>query len=133
VDHDKLVPIYPESEGLTNRQIRKLIERALAEIKVSEAEAQKKNGSAVNRYGGAVGGAKAGPKLGASAYSSRLPTALRNKQETQIQDVPAQLEKLPAWLRDKYGLVSRLEALEKLHSPPPDAGSEFINLSSPYH
>lgn len=139
VDHDKLVPIYPESEGLTNRQIRKLVEKAFAEIKVtleSEARFGTKNSQSVNRYGGAVGGTASGPKLGRSALSSsRLPTALRNKKP-QLQDelqATLQLEKLPEWLRDKYGLVGRLEALEKLHCPPLDAGAEFINLSSPYH
>ncbi len=136
LDHDKLVPIYPESEGLTNRQIRKFVERAIAEIRdtyAGELEAAKK-GPVLNRYGGVVGASQPGPKLGKSALSSRLPTALRNKKPGFPDEFePPRLEKFPQWLREKYGLVNRLEALEKIHCPPPNAGAEFIDLSSPYH
>jgi len=80
-DSDRLIPIYPESEGLTNRAIRKLVEAALKELKPA-AEV---------------------------------------------------FERFPGWMRDKYHLVKRFEALENLHDPPKDAGHDFIEAKSEYH
>lgn len=136
-DHDQMIPIYPESEGLTNRQIRKLVDLAFSDIK-QDALAELKaamEAPATNRYGGAVSSAPAGPKLGRSALGrSRMPTAVRQQNwRGAAPEEPPRLEKLPDWLRDKYGLVSRYEALEKLHYPPGEAGPEFVDMSSPFH
>jgi ATP-dependent DNA helicase RecG len=147
-EQDKVIPIYPESEGMTNRQIRKLLESSIAEIKKTyagelsgkppELEVSK------NRY--APQGASvpfvssSAPKLGKSALGTRLPTAVRKSRPAgasnfiePIPEGPGPIEKLPDWLREKYKLVKRFEALENLHLPPSDAGEEFVALASPYH
>jgi len=137
---DQLIPIYPESEGLSNRQIRKLVQTTLAEIKVLSM-AELSGGLAApktNRYGGAVafGGPGTGPKLGRSALGGRLPTSVRSRREAKLpmaSDAPPLIEKLPPWLRDKYQLVGRFEALENVHIPPKDAGVEFIDSTSKFH
>ena len=137
-DQDQMIPIYPESEGLTNRQIRKLVELAFNEIR--ETYAPKKAATpapTVNRYGGAVASASSSPKLGRSAFGSRLPTAVRNQRSQAAfappETGPAPIDKFPDWLRDKYALVGRLEALENLHCPPSSAGPEFVDMTSPFH
>jgi ATP-dependent DNA helicase RecG len=80
-DSDRLIPIYPESEGLTNRAIRKMVELALND--------------------------------------------LRGEAKT--------LERFPEWLCEKYQLAGRFDAIEKLHLPQKDAGSEFAEMKSVYH
>lgn len=132
-DQDMLIPVYPESEGLTNRQIRKLVDLALDEVKlVYASELQGTPGAAAS----ATGAAAKGPKLGKSALGARLPTAVRNRNSTgSIYEPPApiRIEKIPPWLREKYDLVGRFEAIENLHHPPQDAGPEFVEQTSPYH
>lgn len=147
VEQDRLIPIYPESEGLTNRQIRKLVEIALSEIKTNYADelnpqSARPAPARTNRYGGAIGGLSAsgsGPKLGRSALSSRMPTSVRRSSSgasdarRMMPPPSAPIERLPDWLRDKYVLVPRFEALEKIHLPPGDAGREFVDQTSRYH
>jgi ATP-dependent DNA helicase RecG len=48
ISQDEMVPIYPESEGLTNRSIRKLMELALDAVAVEE---KSPSPPAANRYG----------------------------------------------------------------------------------
>ncbi len=104
VDDDMLLPVYPESEGLTNRQIKKLIALALSEIKRSAKEES----------------------------SAVVQAPLRNKTYAQAAP-PEPIEKLPPWMREKYQLPDRLKSLEMVHVPPKDGGEEFVNLSSPFH
>lgn len=141
-DHDKLIPVYPESEGMTNRQLRKLVEFSISEIKREYAdELQGRTGAGAvskNRYapnGSGTAAKNSGPKLGRSAVGGRLPTALRNRRGPAAYEPPKPepIEKLPEWLREKYNLVGRFEAIEKLHHPPDDAGPEFIDQTSPFH
>lgn len=142
-DQDQLIPIYPESEGLTNRQIRKLVEVAIGEIKIEYAAelGGKPAAPATNRYGGTVASQPAAPKLGKSALASRMPTAVRRRDgamggaRAQAFEPPAQqpIEKLPPWMREKYTLVDRFVAIENVHLPPKDAGVEFIEQNSKYH
>jgi len=80
-DSDRLIPIYPESEGLTNRAIRKIVELALNDLR---AEAKT-------------------------------------------------LERFPEWICEKFQLKKRFDALEYLHLPPKDAGSEFAEMKSVFH
>ncbi len=42
-------------------------------------------------------------------------------------------ELMPKWLLEKYKLVHREEALIALHSPPRNAGKEFLEQKSKYH
>jgi ATP-dependent DNA helicase RecG len=143
-DQDQLIPIYPESEGLTNKAIRKLVDCALTEIRTTYADELNPNAAAakptVNRYGGVVAkpgeSAPRGPKLGKSALSARMPTSVRRKSNSFAPPEPEGLgpiEKFPDWLKEKYTLVDRFEAIEKLHVPPKDAGAEFIDQKSPFH
>ncbi len=133
-EQNQLIPIYPESEGLTNRQIRKLMNVALDEIKASEAPAGQ---AAVktNRYGGAIKSEPVGPKLGRSAIGGRLPTAFKNSNRNPAYAPPEapSLERLPEWLRQKYSLVGRFAALESIHRPEQDAGRDYVELKSPAH
>ena len=140
VDHDKLIPIYPESEGMTNRQIRKLLELVLVQIKTTYAtelaadlktDGESETVPSANRY-------QPQPKLGGSAMGRRLPTALRGKKNLSgggglAENGAPSLEKLPRWLRREHHLVSRFEALENIHLPPADAGPDFIAQTSRYH
>ena len=136
---DKMIPVYPESEGMSNRQIRKLVEMSIADIKKARHEPAVEVRK--NRY--AKEGQKTGPyerpqpKMGASALGSRLPTAVRASgsapPQEQVPEGAGPLEKLPQWLRDEYSLVERFEAIENIHLPPPDAGPEFTEQSSKYH
>jgi ATP-dependent DNA helicase RecG len=154
-DQNKLIPVYPESEGLTNRQIRKLVEMSLAEIKsqygpggVALAPEGSRGGG--NRYapkggtvpyspGASASKSAAGPRMGKSGLSSTLPLALRKKQaaeakaQAELPEGPEPIEKFPEWMREKFSLPDRLEALERVHTPPQDAGAEFAELKSPYH
>lgn len=142
-DSDKLIPVYPESEGLTNRQIRKLVDLCLNEVKVSlaaqAAPTKNRYGAEVSSSGSRSGsqrGSSSGPRLGKSALGGRMPTAMRrdrDRSNAPVSEGPAPLEKMPEWLRDKYSLMERLPAIEGLHRPPEDAGPEFVDQSSPYH
>jgi ATP-dependent DNA helicase RecG len=139
-EQDKLIPVYPESEGLTNRQFRKLIEASLEEIKRLYPGGMPAGGQdgAKNRYG-AKSPSGNSPRMGKSALSSTLPLSLRKKQGTAPGAFDPSgpevevLEKFPSWLLKDYELPNRLEALEKVHLPPKESGPEFSELKSPYH
>ncbi|RYZ75799.1 MAG: DEAD/DEAH box helicase, partial [Proteobacteria bacterium] len=90
---DKMIPIYPESEGLTNRQLRRLMEISIDAVRVQLAEGK--------------------------------PVAADSKSGA--------FEKIPEWIRKKYDLVGRFDAIKNIHLPPEDAGAEFTEQSSPYH
>ncbi len=81
-DHDKLLPLYVETDGLTTRKFRRLITSALEGLRVS----------------------------------------------TQTFVDP-----LPEWIRKKYSLVEKFEALRHIHSPPQSAGMEYVEQRTPYH
>ena len=148
---DEMIPVYPESEGLTNRAIRKLIHLALDAVTaesslrgngdggaVAPARSNSYNAESIEYLGEAVPrGPKAGPKVGRSSPGGRLPTAVRRDARSfgAVADEPAQavLEKIPEWLRRDYDLVGRLEALENVHRPPENAGTEFTDQTSPFH
>lgn len=172
---NQIIPIYPESEGMTNRQLRKLVEHSITELKRELPELARRGAGAssgldvgsgaggafdssngdgearVNRYAkeGYVAEAPSGPKMGKSALGGRLPTSVRKKSGTvpyqrpgtvaavmatsAIPEGPGPIEKIPTWLREKYELVERFEAIETLHLPPADAGPEFVDQTSKYH
>jgi ATP-dependent DNA helicase RecG len=138
---DQIIPIYPESEGLTNRQIRKLVEFSLGEIKAGFSKEAAPG--PLNRYAkdGFVTPAATGPKLGKSAVGSRLPTSVgrsvpfigsSGKSIGGLEGI-GPIEKFPNWLKEKYDLAERFEALEKVHLPPGDAGHDFVDQTSKYH
>jgi ATP-dependent DNA helicase RecG len=145
-EQDILIPVYPESEGLTNRQLRKMVDTALEEIKLEYAPELsgappvevKKNRYAPTGPVPFIPSSQREPKMGKSALSSRLPTSVRKNRDARAILVPEVLgpppiEKLPEWTREKYALVKRFDAIEKVHKPPSDAGAEFIEQTSPYH
>ncbi len=153
-DQDMVIPVYPESEGMTNRQIRKLVDLAIEGIKKTYAPELTGKPLAdaapvrVNRYAkdgvATPPSAPAGPKLGKSALGGRLPTSVRSRRTEAARvgataelepDLQAngRIEKFPDWIREKYSLVGRFEALEKLHVPPNDAGADFVDQTSPFH
>ncbi len=43
------------------------------------------------------------------------------------------VDPLPEWIKKKYNLVSKIDAMKKIHHPPESAGVEFTNFTSPYH
>lgn len=115
-DGNKLIPIYPESEGLTNRSIRKLTQFAIAEIKKTyETE-----------------NFKATKKSGEHSKSLLKVKSPKDRNQFNVPDLPA-MDRLPNWLCEKYSLCSRMEALQNLHSPPHDAGQEFVDMTSQFH
>lgn len=48
-----------------------------------------------------------------------------------IEKQKAVLEVFPQWLREKYNLLTRAEALRLIHQPPPHSGEEFLHFRSP--
>lgn len=48
-----------------------------------------------------------------------------------IQKQKAVPEVLPVWLREKYQLMTRAEALRQIHQPPPQLGEEYLKFRSP--
>ena len=130
---DEMIPVYPESEGLTNRAIRKMMEMALDDITQEEKLLAAGGGSGARDSGGSGGRAGAGPRM---AGGGRLPLAARRESSHGAlagEAMPARLEKIPEWLRNEYKLVGRLEALENVHRPPSNAGAEFTEQTSVYH
>ena len=79
-DHDKLIPLYTDTEGLSPFKLRKLMDQAVHELIAKQ------------------------------------------------QAVP---EVLPSWMREKYQLMTRAEALKLIHQPPPTSGEEYLNFQSP--
>jgi ATP-dependent DNA helicase RecG len=144
---DEMIPVYPESEGLTNRAIRKLMDLALDAVNANSSlkgngdggapsamRSQSYNAESIEYMGEAT---PRGPRAGKSSPGGRLPTAARRSGRSSLEagEVAAQavLEKIPAWLRQDYHLVGRLEALENVHRPPENAGAEFTDQTSPFH
>jgi ATP-dependent DNA helicase RecG len=130
ISQDEMIPIYPESEGLTNRAIRKLMDTALDVAAIQENAPA---APATNRYGSNHSPAS-GPKM---AGGGRLPTSMRSKARGGVgasePPPPLKLEKIPEWLRKSYDLPGRLDALENVHRPPEGAGADYISLTTPSH
>jgi ATP-dependent DNA helicase RecG len=105
-DQNQIIPIYPESEGITNRQIRKIVDVALTDLKKS---------------------------LSVHSASSLLPQKSYSSSSKGAQQDDTLIEKMPSWLNEKYDLVDRFVALETLHRPPSDAGIEFVEQRSRFH
>ena len=125
---DEVIPVYPESEGLTNRAIRKLMEVALDAVTIEENAPPP---STTNRYGEKV--SASGPRM---AGGGRLPTSFRKSSKSGYgaeETVRPKLEKFPEHLRKEYDLPGRLEALENVHRPPEGAGLEFTEQTSAFH
>lgn len=63
------------------------------------------------------------------------PHKLRKLMDSAIEELVAKQkaipEVFPQWIREKYKLLSRAEALKLIHKPPPEAGEEFLNFISP--
>ncbi|MCB0350689.1 MAG: ATP-dependent DNA helicase RecG [Bdellovibrionales bacterium] len=63
------------------------------------------------------------------------PFKLRKLMEVAIEELVAKQkairEVFPQWIREKYNLLTRAEALKLIHQPPPQAGEEFLNFISP--
>ncbi len=79
---DQVLPIYPETEGLSTRQIQKMLLQVIREFDPAP---------------------------------------------------PAEIERLPRWIEDKYNLVRRWTALKNVHIPPENSGADFVALKSDYH
>lgn len=66
---------------------------------------------------------------GLSTHKLRKLMDLALDELTQKQKaVP---EAFPQWLREKYNLISRAEALRLIHRPLPELGEEYLNFRSP--
>ncbi len=132
---DALLPIYPETEGLSGRQIQKFVKSALAELKLGgydDPEAAFKTSFKDARVG------EFKPKFVPFESSSRktqggAPPSGDRPAHSQRVGGPEPLEKLPKWLRDKYSLPDRYAALVNVHQPPKDAGVEWTESRSPFH
>jgi ATP-dependent DNA helicase RecG len=63
------------------------------------------------------------------------PHKLRKLMELALSELTdkqqAVPEDLPTWLREKYKLVSRAQAIKLIHKPPSHLGEEFLNHRSP--
>ncbi len=145
---DEMIPVYPESEGLTNRAIRKLMNLALDAVladstlkgngdggaALDAAQSTRYNAESIEYMGEAT---TRRPRVGPTSPGKRRQADARSggnfssrPMEGPLQSV---LEKIPGWLRKDYQLVGRLEALENVHRPPENAGAEFTDQTSPYH
>ncbi|MEK7355087.1 MAG: DEAD/DEAH box helicase, partial [Bdellovibrionota bacterium] len=135
---NQMIPISPESEGMTNRQLRKIVQLSISDIKKSFSAPQpevRRNRYAPDSPKTVPYERPSGPKM---AGGGRLPTAVRKSgpgasAAFDIPEGPGPIEKFPEWLREKYSLVERFEALENLHQPPNDAGPEFADQTSKFH
>ena len=58
----------------------------------------------------------------------KLLTTVFDEFSERPQFVP---EVFPYWLREKYELISRSEALRLIHHPPANAGTDYVNYRSP--
>jgi ATP-dependent DNA helicase RecG len=108
-DASKLLPIYPETEGITTRQLQKLVGAALAQLKESGYDK-----------------ADMPPKLSQPAMKPGQTKAYAYRE-------PMRLEKLPKWIREKYQLPELYPSLLNVHCPPSEADNLWTELKSPYH
>ena len=124
---DELIPVYPESEGLTNRAIRRLIALCLNEVtpEILAQERATASGKAI------ASSSNFGP--GRKGRDAERKVDARSKAYVPKDQTPLPFEKLPQWLQKKYDLVGRLDAIEHLHRPPEAAGPEFGEQTSKYH
>ncbi|MES2962948.1 MAG: ATP-dependent DNA helicase RecG [Bdellovibrionota bacterium] len=136
---NELIPVYPESEGMTNRQLRKLVQYAIGEIKTGFSkpapEVRRNRYAPESKTVPYVPPSSSGPRM---AGGGRLPTSVKKSRPgsqamPEIPEGPGPIDKFPDWLREKYSLPDRFEALENLHQPPNDAGPEFVDQNSKYH
>lgn len=161
-EQDSLLPIYPETEGLSGRQLQKLVRLALTELKLAGYDdpemgfrASAERGATSGSFGRqqfrpkyvpfesptlkareAARQAATAAALDASPTSSRgvlAGNALSPAQVGRLSDAPEPMEKLPKWIRETYGLPDRFTSLALVHQPPKDAGTEWVESRSPYH
>lgn len=63
------------------------------------------------------------------------PTKLRKILETALNEVAIKTHQIPdvfpSWLRQKYNLLSREQALKDIHQPPTEQGELFLNFKAP--
>ncbi|MCM2281729.1 MAG: ATP-dependent DNA helicase RecG [Bdellovibrionaceae bacterium] len=149
-ERDTLLPIYPETEGLTGRQIQKLVRLALQELKLAgyddpEAAFRPKTAMSSGRRDmrpkfvpfespsrkakALANGAKAVGTASDAAKVAAIPAVVSPNWDGE----PEPLEKLPKWLREKYALPDRFTSLAFVHQPPKDAGIEWVESRSPFH
>ncbi len=117
-EQDQILPIYPETDGLTTRQLGKLVHLALDELRLSPE---------IVGFPGKQGHSGPSRVFGSQQRGGR-------SQDDRFQPKPPEpLEKLPEWLQKNYQLLPRYQALEAVHRPPPDASSSYIEMKSPAH
>lgn len=132
-ERDTLLPIYPETEGLSGRQIQKLVKLALAELKLGGHDDPEiafrppvKTTSWREFKPKVVPFESPSRKAKGEVSSAPSPVVSRSQEHEP-------LEKLPKWLREKYQLPDRFTSLVNVHQPSKDAGPEWAELRSPYH
>ncbi len=106
-EEDRLIPIYTETEGLSFQKLKKIIDTALYELESPLL-----------------------PKALDSQKYSRAPTKKNQvgKDGKVWAPVYGITDALPGWIREKYNLVSRAQALREIHQPPLAEASEFIKF-----
>jgi len=99
---DQIIPLYSETEGLKANKLSKLIDSAIDQV--------------IDH-----------PVAPPQTEYSHLPRAQAWRKQ-QILGVP---DPLPEWIKQKYALISRADALKEIHKPPADKGDEYLNFKSP--
>lgn len=118
-NENKILPIYEETEGLSTRQLIKLIQFAIGEVKtlpeILDGPSTQEGSSPVRS-------------------SSRMRTPLQKTLSAQKQMQAFEpFDKLPQWLTSKYQLPNRFEAIVNVHTPPVDHYQDFIDRKSIFH
>lgn len=66
--------------------------------------------------------------------ATRLRKIVGKASESLMQDeIKGFDEKLPTWMLKKYQLPELKETLLHIHHPPPGAGEDYLNYSTPFH
>ena len=104
-ESDKILPIYEETEGLTTRQLSKLIKLCLDDLKDSPEVMREKSPRLIPDK----------PVFRSQHYAPKVP------------QLPEPLERLPEWLRKENELMDRYAALQEIHEPH-DAKSDLYLL-----
>jgi ATP-dependent DNA helicase RecG len=112
-----LLPIYAETDGLSSKKIGNIIQHALAQMGESRELAASK--SLRRRQ-------DQNPQIG----------RIQLKRERDLRFIPRWHQGeipdfLPVSLRERYELLDRETALRNIHSPPQEAGQEYLRFRSP--
>ena len=136
----QLIPVYPESEGLTNRQVRENSStRRLKKFKITYADELKsgRSGAAAPKKDRAYAGHRS---LAAPHVGSRMPMAMRNRREDSSSPKrPPPIETdCRRWIRERYELTGRFKALENIHDSAKGRRQRFYRskvsgASSPHY